>query len=115
LGENSPNLVTLRGSYIPWAKLGEIIDALMMLEKKRFQFSLKTFQTENAFSQKLVFQFAVQQFFDFFSAKPTSVTNFIDLFPNLKHCRARLPDFSWSKRTNIGKIYQMTPNYTKLP
>jgi hypothetical protein len=28
---------------------------------------------------------------------------------------AGLPDFSWSKHTELGKIYQLTTNYTKLP
>jgi hypothetical protein len=32
----------------------------------------------------------------------------------LSQCNAGLPDFSWSKHTKTGKIYQMTvPNYTK--
>jgi hypothetical protein len=26
-----------------------------------------------------------------------------------------LPDFSWSKHTKMGKLYQMTANYTKRP
>jgi hypothetical protein len=26
-----------------------------------------------------------------------------------------LPDFSWSKHTKTGNVYQMTTNYTKLP
>jgi hypothetical protein len=26
-----------------------------------------------------------------------------------------LPDFSWSKHTKMGKMYQMTTNYTKRP
>jgi hypothetical protein len=26
-----------------------------------------------------------------------------------------LPDFSWPKHTKMGKIYQMTTNYTKRP
>jgi hypothetical protein len=29
--------------------------------------------------------------------------------------QTRLPDFSWSKHTKLGKIYQATTNYTKLP
>jgi hypothetical protein len=29
--------------------------------------------------------------------------------------QAGLPDFSWSKHTKTGKIYQMTTNYTNLP
>jgi hypothetical protein len=28
---------------------------------------------------------------------------------------AGLPDFSWFKNTKMGKIYQMTTNYTKRP
>jgi hypothetical protein len=35
-----------------------------------------------------------------------------DLF---KGCLPVLPDFSWSKNTKRGKIYQMTANYIKLP
>jgi selenocysteine-specific translation elongation factor len=40
--------------------------------------------------------------------------------PNVLQARARfikvhpgLPDFSWSKHTKMGKIYQMNRNYTK--
>jgi hypothetical protein len=29
------------------------------------------------------------------------------------HSAAGLPDFSWSKHTKMGKIYQMTTNHTK--
>jgi hypothetical protein len=28
---------------------------------------------------------------------------------------AGLPDFSWSKHTKMGRIYQMTANFTKRP
>jgi hypothetical protein len=32
-----------------------------------------------------------------------------------KHFESGLPDFSWSKHTKMGKIYQMTANGHKLP
>jgi hypothetical protein len=30
-----------------------------------------------------------------------------------KYC-SRLPEFSWSKNTKMGKLYKMTTNYAKL-
>jgi hypothetical protein len=35
--------------------------------------------------------------------------------PQLFVSEAGLPDFSWSKHTNMGKIYQTTTNHTKRP
>jgi hypothetical protein len=37
------------------------------------------------------------------------------LFDWLSTSTTGLPDFSSSKHTKIGKIYQLTTNYTKLP